>query len=99
GGGARWGGAGGAPGEAGGPRPVACGDVTPVPAAERVPNGNPLLPPKWAFGVLFGSYYDQGGTGSLGDLLDAATKLRSSYSGDLMWIDSNWLSSSYDGAT
>src|SRR5689334_22516518 len=22
-------------------------------------NGNPVLPPKWAFGVLYGSYHDQ----------------------------------------
>ena len=33
-----------------------------VPAQERVPNGNAVLPPKWAFGVLWGSYYDQVGS-------------------------------------
>src|ERR671938_217751 len=38
-----------------------CGGLVPVPAAERVSTGHPLLPPKWAFGVLWGSYYDQTG--------------------------------------
>jgi alpha-glucosidase (family GH31 glycosyl hydrolase) len=72
----------------------------PVPASERVPNGNPVLPPKWAFGVLFGSYFDQSpGPGSPGNLIDAMNKLRAEYSGDLMWIDSSWLSSTYAGAT
>lgn len=66
---------------------------TPVPQAERIPNGNPILPPKWAFGVLWGSYYDQ--TGSTyaqgGNILTAAMNVRTNYSGDLMWIDSSWL--------
>jgi alpha-glucosidase len=67
---------------------------------ERVSNGNPLLPPKWAFGVLWGSYYDQ--TGSTyaqgGNILTAAMKVRAEYSGDLMWIDSSWLWHDYSGA-
>ncbi|MDP9037616.1 MAG: DUF5110 domain-containing protein [Myxococcota bacterium] len=71
-----------------------------VPAAERVPNGQPILPPKWAFGVLWGSYYDQVGppvvNGSVGNLLTAATQLRTDgYGGDLMWIDSSWLYHTY----
>jgi alpha-glucosidase (family GH31 glycosyl hydrolase) len=71
---------------------VATGD--PVPATERVPNGNPILPPKWALGVLWGSYYDQIGSESAkgGNLLTAAQWLRCSrYGGDLLWIDSSWL--------
>jgi alpha-glucosidase len=74
-----------------------------VPAAERVANGNPILPPKWAFGVLWGSYYDQVGppqAGSVGNILTAANQLRSDgYGGDLMWIDSSWLYHSYGGGT
>jgi alpha-glucosidase len=70
------------------------GGPVPVPLADRVPNGNPVLPPKWAFGVLWGSYYDQ--TGSTfaqgGNILTAAAMVRADYSGDLMWIDSSWLS-------
>ena len=50
-------------------------------------NGNPILPPKWAFGILFGSYYDQN------LILDAMNKLRNGYCGDLLWVDSSWLSS------
>ncbi|HEY2082594.1 MAG TPA: TIM-barrel domain-containing protein [Verrucomicrobiae bacterium] len=53
---------------------------------------NPVLPPKWAFGVLFGSYLDQE------KVLDAAQRLRRDYCGDLMWIDSSWLWNSYNGA-
>ncbi len=72
-----------------------------VPRTERIPNGQPLLPPKWAFGVLWGSYYDQVGppvTGSVGNILDAAKRLRSDgYGGDLLWIDSSWLSHAYTG--
>lgn len=60
--------------------------------APAKPNGNPILPPKWAFGVLFGSYYAQDG------ILDAAERLRSGYCGDMIWADSNWLSSEYDDA-
>lgn len=56
------------------------------------PNGNPLLPPKWAFGVLLGSYYDQ----EL--VLDAMNRLRDGYCGDLLWVDSSWLSSEYNDA-
>ena len=78
----------------------ACGGLVPVPAAERVSSGHPLLPPKWAFGVLWGSYYDQTGeyAKSMGvapplpvTLQDAAAKIRNEYAGDLMWIDSTWL--------
>jgi hypothetical protein len=85
---------------------TACQDLNEaVPALERMPNGNPLLPPKWAFGVLWGSYYDQIGstfaqkyaTGAdKGNLLTAAAKIRAEYAGDLMWIDSSWLSHIYD---
>jgi len=70
-----------------------------VPVAERVSNGNPLLPPKWAFGILWGSYYDQIGSSFAqgGNILTAATQLRAQYSGDLMWIDSSWLWHNYSG--
>ena len=64
-----------------------------VPPEERVSNGNPILPPKWAFGVLYGSYYDQA------KILDAMRRIRDGYAGDLMWIDSSWLSGTYDGDT
>lgn len=65
-----------------------------------MPNGHPILPPKWAFGVLYGSYFDQvSGPTSPGNLLDAMTQLRNDYSGDLMWIDSSWLSGTYAGGT
>ncbi len=71
-----------------------------VPAADRAPNGHPLLPPKWAFGVLWGTYYDQTGyyAKSAGvkppdpvTLTDAAAKLRNEYAGDMIWVDSTWL--------
>jgi alpha-glucosidase (family GH31 glycosyl hydrolase) len=79
------------------------GVAMPVPSAERVSNGNPVLPPKWAFGILWGSYYDQVGPpveGSVGNLLTAATQLRTDgYGGDLMWIDSSWLYHTYGGGT
>jgi alpha-glucosidase len=78
----------------------ACSGVgVPVPASLRVSNGNPLLPPKWAFGILWGSYYDQIGSSYAqgGNILTAATQLRAQYSGDLMWIDSSWLWHNYSG--
>ncbi len=59
-------------------------------ASQQTSNGHPILPPKWAFGVLFGSYYDQK------KVLDAMSKLRNGYCGDLLWVDSSWLSSDYD---
>jgi hypothetical protein len=55
------------------------------------PNGNPILPPKWAFGVMFGCYDNQ--TNVLSDM----SQLRSGYCGDLIWVDSSWLSSNYNG--
>ncbi|HZP60714.1 MAG TPA: TIM-barrel domain-containing protein, partial [Opitutaceae bacterium] len=55
------------------------------------PNGNPILPPKWSFGVLYGCYDNQ--TNVLNDM----TKLRAGYCGDLIWVDSSWLSSNYNG--
>ena len=80
---------------------AACGVGTVVPAPTS--NGHPVLPPRWAFGVLWGSYYDQAGVykPSSGDdsrLLVAATRLRTEgYGGDLQWIDSSWLFSQYSG--
>jgi len=53
-------------------------------------NGNPVLPPQWAFGVLYGSYHDQA------QVLSDMKQLRENYSGDLYWIDSSWLSGSYN---
>jgi len=87
-------------GSVGGSAVNACsGTGAHVPTAERVSNGNPLLPPKWAFGILWGSYYDQIGStfAQGGNILTAATQLRASYSGDLMWIDSSWLWHNYSG--
>ncbi len=55
------------------------------------PNGNPILPPKWAFGVMFGSYDDQP------TILSDMAKLRNGYCGDLIWIDSSWIGSNYNG--
>src|SRR4051812_31657933 len=78
----------------------ACGGLVAVPSAERVSNGHPRLPPKWAFGVLWGSYYDQTGEYAKSKgvasplpvtLQEAAAKIRNEYAGDLMWIDSTWL--------
>lgn len=82
------------------PGGAACtGLGVPVPENERVSNGHPLLPPKWAFGILWGSYYDQTGSTSAqgGNILAAATQLRAQYSGDLMWIDSSWLWHNFSG--
>jgi alpha-glucosidase (family GH31 glycosyl hydrolase) len=53
---------------------------------------SPVLPPKWAFGVLFASYRNQA------DVLDAMQRLRKEYCGDLMWLDSSWLWGAYDRA-
>lgn len=50
---------------------------------------NPVIPPKWAFGVLYGCYLDQP------KVLDAMARLRKDYCGDLIWVDSSWLSSLY----
>ena len=71
-----------------------CSSVAQLRAANAEANRakNPVLPPKWAFGVLFGSYYDQ----KL--VLDTMQRLRNGYCGDLLWVDSNWLSSNYDDA-
>ena len=55
-------------------------------------SANPVLPPKWAFGVLFASYRNQA------DVLDAVQRLRKDYCGDLLWIDSSWLWGAYDRA-
>ena len=61
-------------------------------ADETVPNGNPVLLPKWAYGILWGSYHTQS------EVLDDMNMLRQGhYGGDLYWIDSSWLSSSYAG--
>ncbi len=55
-------------------------------------NGNPVLTPKWSFGILWGSYHNQ--TQVLSDM----NMLRSGhYGGDMYWVDSSWLSSSYTG--
>lgn len=55
-------------------------------------NGNPVLTPKWSFGILWGSYHDQS------QVLSDMNMLRAGhYGGDMYWIDSSWLSSSYKG--
>jgi hypothetical protein len=65
---------------------------TPTPTSRPQPNGNPVLPPKWAFGVLYGSYYNQA------QILDAMSRIRAEYSGDVLWVDSSWLSNEYNDA-
>src|SRR5215471_11220052 len=64
--------------------------ATTVPQATATFNGNPVLPPKWAFGVLYGSYHDQA------QVLSDMKQLREEYNGDVYWIDSSWLSGSYN---
>ena len=77
------------------PTPTPTGAPTPTPTATPTsngqPNGNPVLPPKWAFGVLYGSYHNQS------QVLSDMQQLRASYSGDMYWIDSSWVSSTYTG--
>mgnify|MGYP002346981113 FL=1 len=56
-----------------------------VPAAERgpLPDRDVILPPAWAFGVLYGGYTDQQGT------IDRITAIRDhDYPIDAYWIDS-----------
>ncbi|HTQ30430.1 MAG TPA: TIM-barrel domain-containing protein, partial [Opitutaceae bacterium] len=66
-------------------------DVTSATYTIKPGNGNPILPPKWAFGVMFGCYDNQ--TNVLSDM----SQLRNGYCGDLIWVDSSWLSSNYNG--
>ncbi len=66
-----------------------CGGAVPV--AAGTPNGNPVLPPRWAFGTLWGTYADQVNLAGFGVAVDDATRLRQEYEGDLFWIDSSWL--------
>ncbi|MES1164567.1 MAG: TIM-barrel domain-containing protein, partial [Verrucomicrobiota bacterium] len=80
-------GAGGA--SATGGSPGTCGGAVPVPAGK--PTGNPVLPPRWAFGTLWGTYGDQVNQAGYGKVVDDATRLRTEYEGDLLWIDSSWL--------
>jgi alpha-glucosidase (family GH31 glycosyl hydrolase) len=68
------------------------GSVARVKPAASAVASKPVLPPKWAFGVLFASYRNQT------DLLDAMQRLRKEYCGDLLWIDSSWLWGAYDRA-
>jgi alpha-glucosidase (family GH31 glycosyl hydrolase) len=68
------------------------GSAAQSPAALLPPAGNPVLPPKWAFGVLFACYRNQA------DVLNAMQRLRRDYCGDLLWIDSSWLWGAYDRA-
>ncbi len=63
---------------------------TTVTTAVVASGGNPVLPPKWAFGVLYGSYHDQA------QVLSDMKQLRENYNGDLYWIDSSWLSGNYN---
>jgi cell division septation protein DedD len=66
---------------------------SPTPRVRPTPNGNPILPPKWAFGVLYGSYHNQT------QILDDMSRIRSGgYGGDALWVDSSWLSSDYNDA-
>jgi hypothetical protein len=65
--------------------------VVVTPAGVAPAAKGPVLPPKWAFGVLYGSYHNQA------QVLDDMNRLRAGYSGDLYWIDSSWLSDSYTG--
>lgn len=63
-----------------------------APSTKATIGSNPVLPPKWAFGVLFACYRNQA------DTLDAMQRLRKDYCGDLLWIDSSWLWGAYDKA-
>jgi hypothetical protein len=67
------------------------------------PLPKPPLPPEWAFGVFWGSYHNQ--TEVLSDMAELRSDVDAPdsstpvgpYGGDLYWIDSSWLSSSYAG--
>lgn len=80
--------------------PTDVDDVDPTGAAQKSaapdsPSGEakpPVLPPKWAFGVLYACYWDQQ------KVLETADRLRKDYNGDLLWIDSSWLWSEYNRA-
>jgi alpha-glucosidase (family GH31 glycosyl hydrolase) len=62
-----------------------------VPVAAATPTGNPVLPPRWAFGTMWGTYADQVNLAGFGTAVNDATRLRQEYEGDLFWIDSSWL--------
>jgi alpha-glucosidase (family GH31 glycosyl hydrolase) len=66
-----------------------CGGAVPVAAGK--PTGNPILPPRWAFGTLWGTYADEVNLAGYGNAVADATRLRQDYEGDLLWIDSSWL--------
>jgi alpha-glucosidase (family GH31 glycosyl hydrolase) len=68
-----------------------CNSSGAVPVAAGTPTGNPVLPPRWAFGTLWGTYADQVNLDGFGKVVDDATRLRANYEGDLFWIDSSWL--------
>jgi alpha-glucosidase (family GH31 glycosyl hydrolase) len=68
-----------------------CNNSGAVPVAAGTPTGNPILPPRWAFGTLWGTYADQVNLAGYGKAVDDATRLRADYEGDLLWIDSSWL--------
>lgn len=68
------------------------GSAAPIMPPAASVTTSPSLPPKWAFGVLFGCYSDQAG------VLDAMQRLRKNYCGDLFWIDSSWLWNAYERA-
>jgi alpha-glucosidase (family GH31 glycosyl hydrolase) len=59
--------------------------------AAATPNGNPILPPRWAFGTLWGTYADEVNLAGYGNATADAARLRADYEGDLLWIDSSWL--------
>jgi alpha-glucosidase (family GH31 glycosyl hydrolase) len=71
--------------------PGICSPVGAVPVAAGTPTGNPVLPPRWVFGTLWGTYADQVNLAGYGKAVDDATRLRNEYEGDLLWIDSSWL--------
>ena len=62
-----------------------------MPVAAGKPTGNPILPPRWAFGTLWGTYADEVNLAGYGNAVADATRLRQDYEGDLLWIDSSWL--------
>ena len=72
-----------------------CNNPGAVPVAAGKPTGNPILPPRWAFGTLWGTYADEVNLAGYGNVVADATRLRQDYEGDLFWIDSSWLWRSY----
>lgn len=75
----------------GGTTTVTCAMTGAVAVPAGKPTGNPILPPRWAFGTLWGTYADEKNLAGYGNITSDAMRLRTDYEGDLIWIDSSWL--------